>query len=58
MANKKLIQDLTHMTEEQLNQFRVFFLEEYYGYTGDDAKRFSDSLDIYNALDLLQNNYR
>lgn len=58
MAYKKLIQDLTHMTEEQLYQFWDYFLEEYYGYTREDAKKFCESLDIYNALDLLQNNYR
>lgn len=56
-AHMKRIQDITHMTQEQLVEFWYNFVEEYYGYTGDEAEKFSDSLDVYNALDLLQRNY-
>ncbi len=45
------------MTQEQLVEFWYYFLEEYYGYTGTEAEKFNDSIDIYNALDLLQRNY-
>ncbi len=56
-ADMKRIQDITHMTQEQLTEFWYCFVEEYYGYTGAEAEKFSDSLDIYNALDLIQRNH-
>lgn len=51
------IQNLTHMNKKMLKRFWAAFVQEYYGIASEGLKEFNKSLDIYNALDLVQRSY-
>ncbi len=51
------VRQIVHMTKEQLRQFWYLFIKEYYGFDEKQTDEFNKSLQIYNALDLLQKNY-
>ena len=57
VSNLGFVQKLFHMNKEQLNTFWDFFVEEYYDFSEEEAEKFNQTIDIYNALDLIQRNY-
>ena len=51
------VRNIVHMTKDQLKRFWYLFIKEYYGFDEKQTDEFNKSLQIYNALDLLQKNY-
>lgn len=55
-AHNKIVQNIVHMNEKQLNRFWDLFLGEYYGFNKEEADAFSRKIEIYYAIVLAQRN--